>query len=114
MLGGFASGHGFKTHPAHELFFNGKAMQLARGPNEGFLRIKDVAVKDGTKGYDRQGSKTGQFFYAGDRPNRWRANRICCSTAIGSGIGPIPTSGWPASTRAAADHPRAALAHLRL
>ena len=30
-LGGFASGNGFKTHPAHELFFNGKAMQLARG-----------------------------------------------------------------------------------
>jgi hypothetical protein len=71
-LGGFASGRGFGTHPAHELFFNGKAMQLARGPNEGFLHIADVAVKDGTKGYDRQGSKVGQFFYDGDRPSRWR------------------------------------------
>ncbi len=70
-LGGFASGNGFKTHPAHELFFNGKAMQLARGPNNGFLRIADVAVKDGTKGYDRTGSKTGKFFYSGDRPSRW-------------------------------------------
>lgn len=70
-LGGFASGNGFRTHPAHELFFNGEAMALARGPNEGFLRIKDVAVKDGTKGYDRQGSKTGRFFYEGDRPARW-------------------------------------------
>jgi hypothetical protein len=70
-LGGFASGRGFKTHPAHELFFNGKAMRLARGPNEGFLRIADVAVKDGTKGYDREGSKVGRFFYRGDLPDRW-------------------------------------------
>jgi hypothetical protein len=70
-LGGFASGRGFKTHPAHELFFNGEAMPLARGPNEGFLRIADVAVKDGTKGYDREGSKTGKFYYNGNVPARW-------------------------------------------
>lgn len=70
-LGGFASGNGFRTHPAHELFFNGQAMALARGPNEGFLRISQVAVKDGTQGYDRQGSKTGRFFFEGDRPRRW-------------------------------------------
>ena len=71
VLGGFASGRGFGTHPAHEVFFNGKALRLARGPNEGFLRVADVAVKDGTKGYDRQGSKTGKFFYQGDLPKRW-------------------------------------------
>ncbi len=70
-LGGFASGNGFRTHVAHELFFNGQAMSLARGPNEGFLHIREVAVKDGTKGYDREGSKTGEFFYEGDRPRRW-------------------------------------------
>jgi hypothetical protein len=72
-LGGFASGRGFKTHPAHELFFNGNAMRLARGPNEGFLRIADVAIKDGTKGYDREGSKVGKFFYSGEQPKRWAA-----------------------------------------
>ncbi len=70
-LGGFASGNGFKTHPAHELFFSGEAMWLARGPNDSFLHISQVAVKDGTKGYDREGSKTGQFFFEGDRPKRW-------------------------------------------
>lgn len=70
-LGGFGSGNGFTTHPAHELFFNGQAMSLARGPNEGFLHIKQVAVKDGTKGYDREGSKVGKFFYEGERPRRW-------------------------------------------
>jgi hypothetical protein len=72
-LGGFASGNGFRTHPAHELFFNGQAMQLARGPNDGFLHISQIAVKDGTKGYDREGSKTGKFYYEGDRPSRWAA-----------------------------------------
>ena len=70
-LGGFASGNGFRTHPAHELFFNGQAMAMARGPNEGFLRVKDVAEKDGTKGYDRQGSKTGKFFVESDRLPAW-------------------------------------------
>ena len=69
-LGGFASGNGFGTHPAHELFFNGRAMQLARGSNDGFLRIKEVAVKDGTKGYDREGSKVGKFFLESDRLGR--------------------------------------------
>jgi len=72
-LGGFASGNGFTTHPAHELFFNGRPMQLARGPNEGFLHIKDVEVKDGTSGYDRKGSKIGRFIYDGDLPSKWAA-----------------------------------------
>ena len=72
-LGGFSSGNGFTTHPAHELFFNGKALQLARGPNEGFLHIAEVVVKDGTKGYDRVGSKTGIFTYQGDLPSKWVA-----------------------------------------
>jgi hypothetical protein len=72
-LGGSASGNGSKTHPAHELFFNGKAMQLARGPNHEFLHIAGVAVKDGTKGYDREGSKVGKFFYQGDWPSKWKS-----------------------------------------
>ncbi len=71
LLGGFASGNGFKTHPANELFFNGQAMQMARGPNAGFLHIADVVVKDGTKGYDREGSKVGRFFYTNSLPSRW-------------------------------------------
>jgi hypothetical protein len=70
-LGGFASGNGFGTHPAHELFFNGRAMELARGPNQGFMHIGDVAVKDGTKGYDREGSKTGVFKCKEAIPPKW-------------------------------------------
>ena len=71
--GGFGSGRGFSSHPNHEVFWNGKALQLARGPNEGWLKIKDVVVDDGTKGYDRRGSKIGKFYYEGDRPTRWKS-----------------------------------------
>ncbi len=98
-LGGFGSGNGFATHPAHELFFNGKALQIARGPNEGFLNIADVVVKDGTKGYDRTGSKAGIFTYTGIFHGNGRPSRTCYYMGIGSGTGPIPTSAWPASTR---------------
>lgn len=70
-LGGFASGNGFITHPAYELFFNGKAMQLARGPNKGFLHIAQVTVPDDTKGYDRKGSMTGIFKVKEPIPSKW-------------------------------------------
>ena len=46
--GGFASARKFITHPTLELFFNGKAMQLARWPNNDYIHIADVP-KD-TKG----------------------------------------------------------------
>ena len=61
-LGGFGSGDGFSTRPAHELFFNGRAMPLARGPNEGFLRIKEVEFPDGTVNYGRRAARPVAFF----------------------------------------------------
>jgi hypothetical protein len=64
------------TTPAHcELFFRHRPMTLARWPNAGeFVTIagipKDAATKDG---HGRQLGKLDQgFFYAGDRPKRWR------------------------------------------
>lgn len=71
-LGGFASGSGFKTYPAMELFFDGKAMPIARWPNEGFVHVADVSVKDGHKIHGRVGSKVGQLLYEGQRPRRWK------------------------------------------
>ena len=71
-LGGCNSGLGFKTHPVMELFFDGKAMPMSRWPNEGFVRVADVAVKDGHKIHGREGSKTGRIVYEGDRPARWK------------------------------------------
>lgn len=72
LLGGFASGSGFKTYPVIELFFDGKAMPLARWPNEGFVRVADVAVPDDHQIHGRKGSKTGRLFYEGDRTQRWK------------------------------------------
>ncbi len=56
-----------------ELFFQGAPMTLARWPNEGFARIKDIVVDDGHQIHGQRGSKTGQFVYEGDRPSRWAA-----------------------------------------
>ncbi len=70
-LGGFCSGRGFRTHPTQELYFNGKAMQLARWPNQGFVPVRDIVVKDGEPVWGIVGSKTGRFLYEGDRPQRW-------------------------------------------
>ena len=71
-LGGFNSGLGFTTHHVMELFFDGKAMPMSRWPNEGFVRVADVAVKDGTTMHGRVGSKIGRLIYEGDQPARWK------------------------------------------
>jgi hypothetical protein len=71
QLGGFAGGLGFRTHPVMELFFDGKAMPMSRWPNEGFVDVADVVVKDGHAMHGREGSKTGHITYEGDRPARW-------------------------------------------
>ncbi|NLX95060.1 MAG: hypothetical protein GXY83_02670 [Rhodopirellula sp.] len=74
-LGGFASGSGFKTYPMIELFFDGRPMPLARWPNEGFVRVADVAVADDHQIHGRRGSKTGRLTYEGDRPRRWKDDK---------------------------------------
>ncbi len=56
-----------------EVFFKGDPMTLARWPNDGFSRIKDIVVDDGHQIHGHRGSKTGQFIYEGDRPKRWAA-----------------------------------------
>ncbi|GKT08608.1 peptidase [Desulforhabdus sp. TSK] len=54
-----------------ELFFNGKPMQIARWPNEGFTRIVDLR---GGEEFDIRGTNRaliGRWVYKGDRPSRW-------------------------------------------
>lgn len=71
-LGGFASGRGFKTHPAIELFVDGEPMTLARWPNEGFVKTGEVPGPLTLKAWDqRPGAPTGRFRFEGDRPARW-------------------------------------------
>ncbi|MEF8983632.1 MAG: right-handed parallel beta-helix repeat-containing protein [Bacteroidales bacterium] len=53
------------------LFFQEKPMTLARGPNEGFMKITGL-VEPGTRNvHGIEGSKTGKFMYEGERPERW-------------------------------------------
>ncbi len=56
-------GFGFDAQPVTELFFDGKPMQLARWPNEGFVKVADVVKKESV------------FKYEGDRPARWKQAR---------------------------------------
>jgi len=74
-LGGFASGVGFRSHPVAELFFDGQPMQLARWPNEGFLRVTSVTTNDPVTIHGVTGSKLGRFTYDSDRPARWQEDR---------------------------------------
>ena len=57
-----------------ELFVDGHPMPLARWPNEGWERI--AGFPEGTGQGDDHGGRLGAlpdgFFYAGDRPKRWR------------------------------------------
>lgn len=58
-----------------EVFFNDKPMTPARWPNEGFVRIVDIVEKDGHQIHGIPGSTVGRFFYDGDRPQRWLAEK---------------------------------------
>ncbi len=71
-LGGFSSGRGFRTHPAHELFVDGEPMTLARWPNDGFVKTGEVPEPLTLQAWDRRpGSPEGRFRFDGDRPTRW-------------------------------------------
>ncbi|MCF7974804.1 MAG: right-handed parallel beta-helix repeat-containing protein [Phycisphaerae bacterium] len=56
-----------------ELFFQDKAMQLARWPNEGFVRVVDVVGETPMTTHGIQGTREGEFTYAEDRPGAWGA-----------------------------------------
>jgi len=54
-----------------ELFYNDKPMTIARWPNEGFVRIKDVTDEKPVDVRGTKGSHAPKFYYEGDRPERW-------------------------------------------
>jgi hypothetical protein len=73
-LGAYTGGLGFQTHPLAELFFDGQPMQMARWPNQGFVRVVMV-VGEAIEVHGRKGSKTGPIYYDGDRPLRWKDDK---------------------------------------
>lgn len=69
-------GFGRPTTPSHcELFFDHRPMTLARWPNEGAAEKIAGFPKESGQNDDHGGNVgalPGGFFYAGDRPGRWR------------------------------------------
>jgi hypothetical protein len=55
-----------------ELFFEDQPARLARWPNAGFVKIRDVTEETPETSHGRTGSKVGNFYYDGDRPQRWK------------------------------------------
>jgi len=54
-----------------ELFFKDEPMQLARWPNEGFVRIVDAIGQTPHAIHGIKGTREGKFTYQQDRPRRW-------------------------------------------
>jgi hypothetical protein len=54
-----------------ELFFRDEPMQLARWPNEGFVKIVEVVGETPNTTHGIKGTREGKFTYSGDRPKRW-------------------------------------------
>ena len=54
-----------------EVFFNDKPMQIARWPNDGFIRITEVLGETPREVRGTKGCVEGIFKYEGDRPKRW-------------------------------------------
>ncbi|MEN6544668.1 MAG: right-handed parallel beta-helix repeat-containing protein [Armatimonadia bacterium] len=73
--GGWVSPSGNNT----ELFFADKPMQIARWPNQGFVRVADVTDEKPVDVRGTKGSKAPKIHYdekaLGDRPKRWQQEK---------------------------------------
>ena len=58
---------GYPAHPWVDLYVDGKPMQLARWPNDGFVRVGKVHQGQAQS----DGGGAAQFEYEDDRPGRW-------------------------------------------
>lgn len=61
-----------RRQPMLELFFDGKAMEIARWPNDSFVMTGKVLGLEKADQRGRTHSVGGQFVYDGDRPVRWK------------------------------------------
>jgi hypothetical protein len=63
--------YGTVKHDGLELFFDGDPMQVARWPNEGFVKIVETTGGEEVDVRGTKGDRIGQWIYDGDRPVRW-------------------------------------------
>ncbi|MCL2118372.1 MAG: right-handed parallel beta-helix repeat-containing protein [Planctomycetaceae bacterium] len=65
------SGFGAVGKGGAELFFDGKPMQVARYPNEGFIKITGLLNEEPVEIHGAKGDKIGKFHFEDSRVNRW-------------------------------------------
>jgi hypothetical protein len=65
------SGTSEQSFALGELFFDGKPMQVARYPNEGFIKITGLLNIEPVEIHGAKGDKIGKFHYEDARINRW-------------------------------------------
>ena len=58
-----------------ELFFDGKPMQIARYPNEGFLKITGLLNVEPVEIHGAKGDQVGKFHFEDARVNRWTTEK---------------------------------------
>jgi parallel beta-helix repeat protein len=58
-----------------ELFFADRPMELARWPQTGFVKIKDVVKEQPFDVRGEKGFRVGKFSYFGGRPSKWREEK---------------------------------------
>ena len=73
-LSGFAGDVATKTPAVMELFFDGKALPLARWPNQGFVHVAKTGAEPATPG-GKINPNTDRISYEGDRPARWKDDK---------------------------------------
>ena len=56
-----------------ELFVDDEPMQIARWPNEGFVKITGLVGGNPVDVRGTKGDRNGKFLYEGERPRRWAA-----------------------------------------
>ncbi len=62
---------GTPNHGAMELIYNGRVMELARWPNEGWVTIAALVNPEGEGLMRGEPYERGKFIYSGNRPERW-------------------------------------------
>ena len=72
ILGGFASGRGFRTHPIMELYFNGQPLPLAQSPSTRSVQVAELCQPNPDQASGLADSNVVRFSYSGDLPARWQ------------------------------------------
>jgi len=67
--------YGTPNRGAMELIYNGRVMELARWPNEGWINVAGLVNPEGEGIMRGEPYERGKFVYSGNRPERWKEEK---------------------------------------